>query len=142
VQPDTDALAAFLGGFVAAEGCFSGTAKGNRFILEVSLGASDRAMCEIVADFLGVGHIYDSSRRQAHYDDEAAYQIQSLRDLVEVVVPFMDDHLPRLQAGAVLGMAATIARLLGASGQAGAAVHCGGLREAAAGTWALPQAPL
>jgi hypothetical protein len=96
VQPDTESLAAFLGGFLTAEGCFSGTSKGNidRFIFELGLGASDRTMCEAVADFLGVGYTYDSPRRKDHYDDESSYHVQSLRELVDVVVPFMDAHLP------------------------------------------------
>jgi len=42
VQPDTDALAAFIGGFVAGEGSFSGTSCGTRYLFEVGLGASDR----------------------------------------------------------------------------------------------------
>jgi len=94
VQPDTDSLATFLVGFVAAEGCFSGTSKGNRFILEVGLGASDREMCEALRCFLGIGHVYDSPRRKPHYDDESAFHVMALRELIEVVVPFMDAHLP------------------------------------------------
>jgi hypothetical protein len=94
VQPDTDSLATFLVGFVAAEGCFSGTPRGNRFILEVGLGASDREMCEALRCFLGIGHVYDSPRRKPHYDDEFAFHVMALRELIEVVVPFMDAHLP------------------------------------------------
>jgi hypothetical protein len=94
VRPDTDSLATFLAGFFAAEGCFSGTAKGDRFILEVGLGASDREMCELVRRFLAIGHVYDTPRRKPHHDDEAAFHATALRELLEVVVPFMDAHLP------------------------------------------------
>jgi hypothetical protein len=94
VQPDTDALATFLGGFLAAEGCFSGSSKGNRFILEVGLGASDREMCELLHSFLGIGHVYDSARRKPHHDDEAVFHATALRELLDVVLPFMDAHLP------------------------------------------------
>lgn len=38
--------------------------------------------------------MYDSPRRKKHYDDEVNYAVQSLRELVEMVVPFMDEHLP------------------------------------------------
>jgi hypothetical protein len=70
VQPDTEAVADFLAGFVAAEGCFSGSG-GRRFIFEVGLGATDRGMCEALSEFLGVGYVYDTPRRREHYDDEA-----------------------------------------------------------------------
>lgn len=90
----TENLAEFLAGFIVGEGCFSGTADGSRFCLEVGLGATDRGMCESLQGFVGVGHVYDSPRRQEHYDDEVQYRVQSLRELVDVVVPFMDAHLP------------------------------------------------
>lgn len=51
-------------------------------------------MCELLQRLLSVGHIYDSPRRRDHYDDEVGYSVQSLRELVDVVVPFMDEHLP------------------------------------------------
>lgn len=43
---------------------------------------------------MGVGHIYDSPRREAHHDDQSTFMILSLRQLINVVVPFMDEHLP------------------------------------------------
>ncbi len=51
-------------------------------------------MCETLEDFMGVGHIYDSPRREAHHDDQSTFMILSLRQLINVVVPFMDEHLP------------------------------------------------
>lgn len=88
-------VAAFLGGFVAAEGCFTSTriAGRTRFRFAVSLGARDRCMCEMFHDFLGVGTVYTSPRRRPHYDDEVTFAVQAIRDLAEVVVPFMDAHL-------------------------------------------------
>jgi hypothetical protein len=94
VPPDIDDVAAFLGGFVAAEGCCSGDRAGSQFVFELGLGTSDRPMCVAFLDLFGVGHVHDSPRRRAHYDDESTYAVRSLRDLVEVVVPFMDEHLP------------------------------------------------
>ncbi len=38
--------------------------------------------------------IFDSPRRKPHYDDESTFVIQSPRQLIDVVVPFMDEHLP------------------------------------------------
>lgn len=52
-------------------------------------------MCQAFQDFLGVGHVYWYPRRKPHYDDEAIFQVRKRSDLVEVVVPFMDAHLPQ-----------------------------------------------
>lgn len=93
VRPATDLLASFLGGFVAAEGCFTGNGS-RRFRFNVGLGATDADMCDVFAATLAVGHIVRSQRRKAHYDDEVQFTAQSVRELVEVVVPFMDAHLP------------------------------------------------
>ena len=51
-------------------------------------------MCQLVRDFLAVGSIVHSPRRKPHYDDEVQFTVQATRDLVDVVVPFMDAHLP------------------------------------------------
>jgi hypothetical protein len=94
VRLDTDALAAFLSGFVAGEGSFSGTCDGRRYIFEVGLGASDREMCELLRSLLGLGHIYDSPRRKPHHDDQSTFSVTAQRELLGVVVPFIDAHLP------------------------------------------------
>jgi hypothetical protein len=90
--PQATEVLDFLGGFVAAEGTLVRT--GRRFAFRVALGARDRATCELFAMCLGVGAVAMSPRREEHYDDEVTYSVQSLRDLVEVVVPFLDEHLP------------------------------------------------
>lgn len=92
VRRVTEARAGFIAGFVAAEGCF--TRSGRSFRFAVGLGATDGVVCEELHRFFGVGSIITSPRRRAHYDDEIAYHVQALPDLVEVVVPFMDAHLP------------------------------------------------
>lgn len=94
VQPATNGFAQFLAGFVAGEGSFSGPSDGTRFCREIGLGALDREMCELLHSALGVGHVYDSPRRREHYDDESTFRVQALRELLEIVVPFMDAHLP------------------------------------------------
>src|SRR5215218_4429642 len=94
VQPATNGFAQFLAGFVAGEGSFSGPSDGTRFCLEIGLGALDREMRELLHSALGVGHVYDSPRRREHYDDESTFRVQALRELPEIVVPFMDAHLP------------------------------------------------
>ncbi|CAN5252708.1 hypothetical protein BH18ACT4_BH18ACT4_09360 [soil metagenome] len=93
VRQVTD-LAAFLAGFVAGEGCFTAQLSHGRFAFRVGLGARDRGMCEQLLSFFGVGHLAEWPRRRPHYDDEVAYVVGSLRELVTVIVPFMDEHLP------------------------------------------------
>lgn len=90
VRPATD-LAAFVAGFVCGEGSFTQT--GRRFAFTTALGATDTATCELLRDLFGVGHVRWYPRRKPHYDDEVVFHVQRLRDLVEVVVPFMDEHL-------------------------------------------------
>jgi hypothetical protein len=93
VLPATD-IAAFVGGFVAAEGSFTISGRPPSFTFAVGLGALDKGMCQGLQSFLGVGHLTAFARRRVHYDDEVCFAVRSLRDLVEVVVPFMDEHLP------------------------------------------------
>ena len=93
MRPATD-LADFLGGFFAGEACFLGGPENRRFRFQVGLGAVDTESCEVARAFLGVGSLVRSARRQPHYDDEVALVVRRLADLVEVVVPFMDEHLP------------------------------------------------
>ena len=91
----TDA-AEFIGGFVAAEGMFNVCPNGNHqsFTFAVQLGASDREVCSWLRDFFGVGWVRQYPRRKPHYDDEVRFVVRKLQDLVEVIIPFMDDHLP------------------------------------------------
>jgi hypothetical protein len=86
-------LACTIAGVVAGEGTF-GHAAGRRFRFAISLAATDRIVCELLHAYFAVGRIHTSPRRREHYDDEVTYQVQRLRDLVEVIVPFMDEHLP------------------------------------------------
>ena len=93
MRPATEDLADFIGGFVAAEGCFTGDGD-RRFRFNVGLGACDAGMCEVLRAVLGVGFLTHSPRRKQHYDDEVQFTVQATRELVEVVVPFMDAHRP------------------------------------------------
>lgn len=86
----------WIGGFVAAEGCFTRVTlpTKTKFAFQVGLGSVDRPLCESLHCLLGVGRLVFYGRRKAHYDDEVTFVVTRLRDLVEVVVPFMDEHLP------------------------------------------------
>lgn len=85
-------IAEFVGGFVAAEGCFTRTK--NRFRFAVALGAVDGQMCEVIAQVLGAGRVHHYARRQAHFDDTSVLAVQSIPELVDKVVPLMDAFLP------------------------------------------------
>lgn len=85
-------IAGFVGGFVAAEGCFTRTK--NRFRFAVELGATDGQMCEVIAQVIGAGHVHRYASRQPHFDDSTVLAVQSIPELVDKVVPFMDVYLP------------------------------------------------
>lgn len=78
---------------MAAEGTFVATT-GRRFRFAVSLGAVDSQLCDLLNAFFGVGRISTSPRRKPHFDDEVCFYVQALADLVGVIVPFTDEHLP------------------------------------------------
>jgi hypothetical protein len=92
VRPATD-TAAFVAGFFAAEGTFTRPSP-TMFACVVALGASDQVSVELLHHHFGVGYVRWFARRQAHYDDEVRWTVRRLRDLVGVIVPFMDVHLP------------------------------------------------
>lgn len=94
MRPGTDELAAWVAGFVVAEGTFVHHAPSRTFTFAVALGAADAGTCEALRDFFGVGSIVRAVRRKPHYDDEVRFQVRSVPELVDVVVPFMDEHLP------------------------------------------------
>jgi hypothetical protein len=94
VQPDTEGFAAFVAGFIVAEGTFTASGERPIFRFAVALGAEDAQMCESIRAFLGRGSIHRSPRRRPHYDDEVSFSIGSLPDHLDVVIPFMDAHLP------------------------------------------------
>jgi hypothetical protein len=94
VPPATEALASFIGGFVAAEGTFVQTGPRPRFRFAVALGAIDNATCWTLRAYFGCGSVVGSPHRKPHYDDECAFIIQGIRDHLRVTIPFMDEHLP------------------------------------------------
>lgn len=84
----------FVAGFTAAEGTFVAHSGGRRCAFTIGLGSVDADLADRLAEFFGVGRVYRYPRRRPHHDDVVIYTVQSKRDLVEVVVPFMDLHLP------------------------------------------------
>jgi hypothetical protein len=87
-------LATYIGGFVAAEGTFIARPWDGGFAFAIALGANDHEMVELLHEFLGCGRVTWRRRRKDHYDDEVTFVVRRMKDLVEVVIPFMDEHLP------------------------------------------------
>ena len=52
------------------------------------------ALVDLFHEFFGCGTAPGIDGRRPHFDDEVVFVVRRMRDLVEVVVPFMDDHLP------------------------------------------------
>jgi hypothetical protein len=77
-----------------AEGCFHARPREGWFSFAVALGGADQEMVDLLHDFFGCGRRLWRRRRKPTYDDEVTYLVRRLRDLVEVIVPFMDEHLP------------------------------------------------
>jgi hypothetical protein len=94
VRPATEQLADFISGVVVGEGCFTKTGNPPKFTFSVGLGAADATTCSLLKLLFGVGLIVRSSRRKPHYDDEVVFQVRKFNDLLTVIVPFMDEHLP------------------------------------------------
>ena len=84
-------VADFLAGFVAAEGCFAHS--GARFRLAVALADDDVAGVELLRAFTGVGTICRSPPRSERTKGAVIWAVQSRVELLDVVVPWLDDHL-------------------------------------------------
>jgi hypothetical protein len=88
-------------GFVDGEGCFSVALQRNailrsgwqcqpRFSVSQSVSSID-ALRDLQA-FFRVGAIYRNRRRDNHRNDMASYQVIRRSDLLEIVIPFFEDH--------------------------------------------------
>lgn len=101
MRPRHAAIADGIGGLVAAEGTFAVVqvrdARGGirpSFTFAVMLGAVDRLTLDLFHAYLGVGRIRTYARRKEHHDDCVVFAVRAFADLLDVIVPFMDEHLP------------------------------------------------
>jgi LAGLIDADG endonuclease len=58
----------------------------------VTQGASSAVCLEDLQRFFGVGRIYRNARRDNHREDLLQYRVERRVDLVEVVIPFFQEH--------------------------------------------------
>ena len=94
-------------GFVDGEGCFSvgfvrqpnrpgrrgyttGYQVTHRFA--VTQGASSARCLEDLQRFFGVGRIYRNARHDNHREDLLQYRVERRSELLEVVIPFFQEH--------------------------------------------------
>jgi LAGLIDADG endonuclease len=94
-------------GFVDGEGCFSigfvrqpdragrvgyktGYQVVHRFV--VTQGAASAHALEELRQFFGVGCVYRNRRHDNHREDLLQYRVGRLSDLLEVVIPFFEEH--------------------------------------------------
>lgn len=89
-----EAEGCWTAGFTAAEGTFTSAALRRKFAFAVALGARDEESCLRLQRYFEVGSISRSHRRKVHHDDVVIYAVRGLADLINVIVPFMDEHLP------------------------------------------------
>ena len=127
VPPATEAVAAFIGGFVAAEGTLRlHRDRRPRFRFAVGLGRDgQRDVSRTSHAFFGCGSVCRLRRGASRTTTTSApSSSRALRDHLAVTIPFMDEHLPvSYKREQYLAWRDTVARLLGARRQAGAAVH-------------------
>lgn len=89
----------FIAGFIAGEGCFTGTSRpcGTRqYVFQVGLSLPDEPILHRIKDCMGVGRI--SLHKQKNPDHQALvmYSVARRRDLATVIIPFMDRYLTLL----------------------------------------------
>ena len=94
VSPAISVEPQFIAGFVVAEGAFLRAGRRPTFTFAIGLGAIDSELCMAIRTFFGVGTVMRFDRREDHFDDAVTYQVRKLSDLMEVIVPFMNEHLP------------------------------------------------
>lgn len=82
------------GGFCSRRGNLHADRLPPKFTFCVALGASDSESCVRLHEFFGVGSIHFSPRRKPHFDNGVQFSVRAFPDLMNLIVPFMDEHLP------------------------------------------------
>ncbi len=96
-------VADFIGGFVSGEGCFSQQVVGSRsdgsprvrFRFSVGVAERDRAVLEVLREFLGFGSIDVQAARRSNWQPTARFVVHSRRAHELAVVPVFRDVLPQ-----------------------------------------------
>ena len=114
-------------GFVDGEGCFSigfvrqpnragrvGYRTGYQVVhrFAVTQGASSGTALEELQEFFGVGRLYRNRRDDNHREDLLQYRVERRLDLLEVVIPFFEEHPLRTAKRADFEKFSTCVRLV------------------------------
>ncbi len=92
----------FLGGLVAAEGCFSRSVVGlrrdgserGRYVFVMEMASVDTGLVELLHLALGVGSIHSVKARNPRWQSSVRFTVSSRRAHRDATVPFMQHFLP------------------------------------------------
>jgi hypothetical protein len=92
-----DEFSYFISGFVAGEGYFGyrdrSNREGKRFSFQITLTEKDSdILYDIKNHFNSVGNIYHHDARDESWQPEVQYIVQSMEELLGVIVPFFDEY--------------------------------------------------
>lgn len=86
---EDDDFAHFVCGFVAGEGSF---VRGERLRFQIIMADDDAEIVDDIHDFFGVGNVYDYDRDIEEWKGQKIYTVQSIAELVKVIIPFFDEY--------------------------------------------------
>lgn len=84
----------FICGFVAGEGTFvhrDDKGETRRFQFSITLVEDDREILEQIQGYFGVGNLYSIDREVNEWDKQVMFTVQSIGDLIGVIIPFFDE---------------------------------------------------
>ena len=91
-----DDFAHFVSGFVAGEGSFSKRERSNRdgirFCFQIEVADVDEKILHKIKEFFGVGNIHTYESRKEEWKDIAQYQVQSVGDIFNSIIPFFEKY--------------------------------------------------
>lgn len=88
----------FISGIVTAEGSFTTYESDNQFRAGFNIGMADRdetTLRNIASFFNRSGRISRKEEREAHHADTIHFRINSIKDIVELIIPFFEQYPPR-----------------------------------------------
>ena len=100
-QQERPGIEQWIVGFVDGEGCFSISVVRNpgcrlgwqvQHEFSVTQGASSRHVLELLIEEFGCGAVIESKRHDNHREPLLRFSVKRRLDLIDVVVPFFEEH--------------------------------------------------